>query len=286
MKFWQVVSWNQTEHMVEVAKTAEAVGFDGLILAEHAVMPKHISPAYPYSEDGKPPMSDAMEFADPLITFGATAAVTERMRFMTGVYLLGLRHPLEAAKEIATLAKLSNHRFLLGIGSGWLKEEYELLGVDFHRRGKRLNECIDIVRQLWSGETVTYQGEFFDFEAIQIRPYPDQAVPIMGGGTSPLALKRSAILCDGWYGPGNTVEELPALLDTLKRLREAAGLPWEGFEIVAPIATPLNDDMLSQLEKLGVHGVVNYPFLFGCGSEATLNEKCDYMGAFAQRFID
>lgn len=284
MKFWQVVSWNDTDHMVAIARCAQDLGFEGLILADHPIMPGNIESAYPYSEDGKPPMTDEMEFPDPLITFAAMASVTSSLRMMTGVYLLGLRHPVVAAKDIATLARLSGGRFSLGIGSGWLKEEHDLLGVDFHTRGRRLNESIEVMRHLWRGEPVDYQGEFFNFEQLRIRPYPAQPVPIIGGGTSALALQRAARLCDGWYGPGNTVAELRPLLANLKAYREASALPWQDYEITAPMTEPLTPALCDELTGMGVHGVVNYPFLFGCSSNASLAQKQDYMAQFATRF--
>lgn len=282
MKYWQVVSWNETEHMQAVAESAETLGFEGLILAEHPIMLKHLQPAYPYSGDGVPPMTDDMEFPDPLITFAATAAVTRRLRFMTGVYLLGLRHPLTVAKQIATLARLSNNRFSLGIGSGWMREEHELLGVDFDTRGRRLNESIDIVRKLWEGEAVSHDGDFFQFPATQIRPFPTRQVPIIGGGTSAPALRRSALRCDGWYGPGNQLEELPQHLESLKQMRAQAELPWEGFEITAPLNGPLTPQTAERLAEIGVHGTVNYPFIFGCGVGASIEQKQDYMAAFVE----
>jgi probable F420-dependent oxidoreductase len=285
MEFWQVVSWCETGDLVEVARIAEETGFDGLILAEHVFYPHRVRSVYPYAPDGRSPMSDELEFPDPLIAFAAAAAVTRRLRFMTGVYLLGLRHPVEAARNTATLAVLSGGRFALGVGSGWLAEEYAQLGVDFASRGARLDESIAVLRQLWSGERVSHAGRFFRFEELRVRPAPDRPPPVIGGGLSGPALRRAATLCDGWYGPGNVLADLPPLIARLQALRAAAGLPWDGFRVTAPLLTPLDVASCRALAAMGVHATVNYPFLFGCGAGAPVTVKRRYMEEFAERVI-
>lgn len=283
MKFWQVVSWCETEHLLAVAKKAEELGYEGLILAEHIYYPMQVDSKYLYSKDGSSPQHNGMEFPDPLITFAAIAAVTKRLRMMTGIYVLPLRHPIEVAKNIATLAKLSDDRFSLGIGSGWLKEEFDQFGVDFKTRGRRMDESMDIMRSLWTGEAVTHRGEFFQLQDVQIRPRPNQNIPILGGGISSKALTRSATRCEGWYGPGNTLEELPGILQSLRSQREASGQSWQDYEVIAPLATPLDPASARALEALGVSGTVNYPFLFGIGPGASLADKLAYMEDFSSR---
>jgi len=285
MEFWQVVSWCETGDFVEVARVAEEAGFDGLILADHVFYPHRVDSPYPYAPDGRSPMSDELEFPDPLIAFAAAAAATQRLRFMTGVYLLGLRHPVEVARNTATLAVISGGRFALGVGSGWLAEEYAQMGVDFATRGARLDECITVLRELWRGERVSHAGRFFRFEELRVRPAPPDPIPLVGGGVSGAALRRAATLCDGWYGPGNLLDELPPIVSRLRELRERADLPWEGFRLTAPLLTPLDAAGIRALDAMGVHATVNYPFLFGCGPGTTIAEKTRYMESFAERVI-
>ena len=147
MEYWQVISWCETDHIVEVAQHAEKLGFTGLILAEHIYYPQETTSRYYYSEDGESVQNPEMEFPDPLISFAAAAAVTETLQFMTGIYVVPLRHPIELAKNLATLARLSDNRVHLGLGAGWLKEEFDQFGVDFSTRGARTD--VQKARQIY-----------------------------------------------------------------------------------------------------------------------------------------
>jgi len=285
MQFWQVVSWCETAHFVEVARMAEDCGFDGVIIAEHVFYPEQVSSPYPYSADGRSPMSDTMEFPEPLIAFAAAASVTQRLQFMTGVYLPALRHPLEMARNTATLSVICQGRFRFGIGSGWLREEYEQMGVDFNSRGRRLDESIALWRQLWSGDAVSHHGEFFQLEKLRVRPAAYAPIPVIGGGSSAPALRRAAQLCDGWYGAGNRFEELPAIIARLCELRAASNQDWNSFEIIAPLLDPLDAARCHAMEQLGVHGTVNFPFLFGLGPDSSLASKQRWMEDYAERVI-
>ncbi len=285
MEFWQVISWCETDHIVEVAKHAEAVGMEGLILAEHIYYPRQVESQYFYSDDGVSPQTPDMEFPDPLISFAAAAAHTQRLKFMTGIYVVPLRHPVELAKNLATLARLSNNRVHLGLGAGWLKEEFDQLGVDFATRGSRTDAMIHIMKALWQGEPVSYSDEHFQLDAIQIRPVPDEPVPLIGGGHSAPAMRRAAHLCDGWYGPGNTLAELEEIVPRLYALRAESEYADKPFRIVAPLLEPLTDSVIARMEALGVHATVNYPFLFGCGPGSSLGDKKSYMDNFANQYL-
>ncbi|WP_417765178.1 LLM class F420-dependent oxidoreductase [Spongiibacter tropicus] len=285
MKFWQVISWCETEHLVEVARHAEQLGFEGVILAEHIYYPKRSRSHYFYSEDGRSIQNADMAFPDPLISFAAMASVTQRLKMLTGIYVLPLRHPIEAAKNMATLAVLSDNRFMLGFGAGWLQEEFEQFGVDFHRRGGRLDEMLTIMQALWRGEEVSFHGEHFQLDDVNIRPYPSKPVPLIGGGHSGAALRRAVRSCDGWYGPGNTLAELRTQVPALLQARREAGLPTEGYEVIAPLTEPLTPDAVNEMSALGVTATVSYPFLFGIGPDASLAQKKAYMDDVAARFI-
>ena len=139
MKFWQAVTWAETEQLIEIAKFAEECGFEGLMGGDHALWPNSLEPAYPYSDSGYPPQVEESEYPDQWVSIAAMAASTTTLKFTTGVYILPLRNPIEVAKATATLSILSGGRFILGAGAGWMKEEFDVYAVDFSTRGKRLD---------------------------------------------------------------------------------------------------------------------------------------------------
>jgi probable F420-dependent oxidoreductase len=285
MKFWQMVPWMETEQLVGVAKFAEEVGFEGVMNADHAVYPEVVNAPYPYSPTGKPLMSPDWPYPDAWITIMAMAAATTTLKLSTSVYVLPLRSPFEVAKATGTLAILSNNRFILGAGIGWMKDEFDIYGVDFRTRGKRMNETIEILRLLWAGGMVSYEGEIFGFPALQIAPAPDKTVPIYLGGSSKPALKRIASVADGFIGNGNMPDEVPALLAELQRLRAEAGRAHLPFETVIGLNTPPDLDTFKRLADQGMTSSVSYPFYFSLGMHSSLDDKKRVMEDFARRFI-
>ncbi|MDE0886508.1 MAG: LLM class F420-dependent oxidoreductase [Myxococcota bacterium] len=286
MQFWQSTAFNDPLELPEIAREAERLGFSGLLVSEHLMVPAKFKPDYLYSEDGQPPFTVETPFPDPWVCLAAMAAVTTRIRFCTLVHILPLHHPLEVAKSLATLALYSNNRVVLGAGAGWMKEEFEILGVDFASRGRRFNEMIEVMRLLWQGGPVEYHGEFFDFPAIVQNPAPSKPVPIAIGGASNAALKRAARLGDGWCGAGNSPEEAEEILRKLASLREEAGRENEPFEAIVPLTTEPNPDVLKHLSDLGATGTVSYPFSYTVGPDATLEQKFDAMKQFAEYVIE
>jgi len=285
VKFWQMVPWMETEQLAEVARFAEEVGFEGVMNADHAVYPEVVEAPYPYSPTGKPLMKPDWPYPDAWITIMAMAAVTTRLKFSTSVYVLPLRSPFEVAKATGTLAILTNNRFILGAGIGWMKDEFDIYGVDFHKRGKRMDEMIEILRRLWAGGMVSYKGQMFDFPNLQIAPAPEKSVPIYLGGSSPAALKRIATKADGFIGNGNTPDEAPGLLAELRRLRTEAGRAHLPFETVIGLSTPPDLDTFKRLEEQGMTSGVSYPFYFSLGMRSSIDDKKRVMEDFAKRFI-
>ena len=285
MKFWQMVPWMETEQLVDVAKFAEEVGFDGVMNADHAVYPDVVNAKYPYSPDGKAMMSPEWPYPDAWVTIAAMATATTKLRLSTSVYVLPLRSPFEVAKATGTLAILSNNRFVLGAGIGWMKDEFDIYGVDFATRGKRMNETIEILRNLWAGGMVSYKGEIFDFPALQIAPAPERTVPIYLGGSTPPALRRTALMADGWIGNGNAPEDVPAILAELTRLRRDAGRDHLPFETVVGLTSAPDLDTFKRLEERGMTSGVSYPFYFSLGLRSSLDDKKRVMEDFARKFI-
>lgn len=285
MKFWQMVPWMETEQLVGVAKFAEEVGFEGVMNADHAVYPEVVNAPYPYSPTGKPLMSPDWPYPDAWITIMAMAAATTTLKFSTSVYVLPLRSPFEVAKATGTLAILSDNRFILGAGIGWMKDEFEIYGVDFHKRGKRMDETIEILRKLWAGGMVSYKGEIFDFPNLQIAPAPAKTVPIYLGGSSPAALRRIATMADGFIGNGNMPDEVPGIIGEIQRLRAEAGRSHLPFEFVMGVNTPPDLDTFKRLRDQGMTSGVSYPFYFSLGMHSSLDDKKRVMEDFAERFI-
>ncbi len=285
MKFWQMLTWMEPDQILEVARFAEDLGFEGVMLGDHGVFPQVVKAPYPYSKDGKPPMAPDSWYPDCWATIGAISAVTRRIRFAVSVYVLPLRNVFEVARATGTLALLSNDRFILGAGIGWMKDEFEIYGVDFHTRGKRFDEMLDVLRKLWAGGMVEHHGAQFDFPALQISPAPRKTVPIFTGGSAPVALKRAAEKADGWIGAGNTPAEVPALLAEFKRMRLEANRDHLPFETVIGLSTPPDLATFQRLHAAGMSGGVSYPFAYTAGQHSTLDAKKRVMEDFAKRFI-
>jgi probable F420-dependent oxidoreductase len=299
MKFWQSISWVEADQLTEIAKFAEDVGFHGVITSEHVFLTKETQSHYPYSADGK--MNHALDYAYPdmWVSFGAMAAVTTKLHFSSSVYLLPLRSPLDEAKAAATAALVSNNRVTIGFGVGWQKEEFDAMDVDFHTRGRRTDEMIEVMRKVWAGGVVSHHGEFFNFDKIEMAPLPTQPIPFYCGGKSPAALRRAAYLCEGYIGPGHTLEDAKVLLDELTRLRREAGrdhLPFETIVPVFPPAATSNVDTYKRLRDLGATATFAPPFDIGgldrgktnsgLGRASSLDAKKRTMEWYARNIIE
>ena len=224
-----------------LAHLAEAAGFDSVIAVDHVVYPDTYASTYPYAASGRLPGDCTVSLPDPLIWMAAAMAVTTRLRFMTGVIILPLRHPLVLAKQVATLDHMSGGRIELGIGVGWLKEEFEALGVPFEKRGKRSDEYIAAMRALWAKDGASFSGEFVNFHEVSSNPKPVRgSVPIMIGGHSEAAAKRAGRLGDGFFPSiGSQVDTFP-LFDLVRRTAQATGRDPGAIEMMAgcPDALP------------------------------------------------
>ena len=212
--------------LLEIAAVADELGFDALWLGEHIVLPYGYGSVHPTSSNAghaAAPFSTIIEpdteLLDPWAFLGAVAGATTRLRVATGIYILPLRHPLATARAAATLQELSEGRLVLGVGSGWLREEFEALGVPFEHRGSRFSETIDILRRAWQGGPFAHKGQWFDFELVQVTPRPI-TIPLVLGGNSDRALRRAAETGDGWFSSGlPSFDEAVALHTKLRELR-------------------------------------------------------------------
>ena len=284
MKFWQSLSFTETDQLVPLAQISEEVGFHGVIVSDHVFFPARLDSKYPYAQDGRPPFGPETEWPEPWAAISAMAVATVRLRFATAVYLAALRHPLLVAQSVSTAAALSGDRVALGVGAGWMAEEFAPLGQDFRTRGPRLDEMIEVLRTLWRGGMVEHHGAHYDFGPLQMRPAPKRPVPVYVGGTSGRALRRAA-RNDGWIGAGNDPAEVPALVERLRALRAEAGREGEPFETIVAVTAPPDVDLFRRLEDAGATATINYPLLFTLGPGSTLEQKRGALEQYGSEII-
>jgi len=249
--------------LAAVASAADELGYESVWIWEHLVYPKVIRSKYPYSPDGTPPFADDRTL-DPWVTLGHIAAVTKRIRLGTNIYILPLRNPFITARSVLTVDILSGGRVMLGAGVGWLAEEYELLGEDFHNRGQRAEEIVAVLKALWTQPEPEFHGRFYDFGPVRFEPKPVQKPhpPIIFGGESDAAMRRAAKLGDGWISSGalETPETAAAKVAKLMAWRREAGRQEEPFEITMVGGAWLDLDELRRFEEAGVTRLLMAPW--------------------------
>lgn len=201
-----------------IAGNVEAAGFDSLMIPDHVVMPTETRSWYPFSSDGVPSWDVKTPWNDAIVAMALSAAATERVTIGTGILVLPQRNPVVLAKQLATLDVHSKGRVMLGVGAGWLGEEFEALGVDFATRGARMDESLELMREMWTGEPRPFRGEHFTLpDGVLAYPTPTRHIPIVVGGMSKAALRRAAD-ADGWF----SIQRMDALdVDEIARGVEA-----------------------------------------------------------------
>lgn len=261
---------------LEVCRRAEAAGFESLWGGEHVILPSRIDSKYPYTDDGKIPAEPDTPIPDPLIWLAFAAAAAPTLRLGTCILIVPQRNPLVLAKELATLDRLSGGRVELGLGVGWLREEFEALGVPWERRGARNDEYIDAMRALWAGPHAEFHGDFVDFEPVTCSPRPVQeSIPILVGGDSEAALARAVRVADGYFPGEGDPEQLAALIARLRTAAESAGRDPDSIEINAIFGAQMGDPVrgVEQMREIGVGRVMVPAFFFaGPGGLDRLSE--------------
>lgn len=289
IEFWHTTAWLPSDHLTGVAMAAEAAGFGGVLVHDHVVYPADLGSAYPYQADGEPAWAAATPWTDPWVAMAAMAAVTERIRFGQSIYVFPLRHPVEVAKSAGSVAALSGGRIALGAGVGWMAEEFEMLGEDFHTRGARTDEGIEVCRKLWTGEAVSHEGRFYSFPTVTMSPAPPGGrVPVWIGGHSEPALRRAA-RNDGWIGNAYPLDEADAVLDRLEGHLEANGRRMgDGFEVVMGIYS-LDPADFRRFAERGVTGFLAAPGMMSgdLSGQATagLGERVEAIAAFGEEVV-
>ncbi|WP_375482578.1 TIGR03619 family F420-dependent LLM class oxidoreductase [uncultured Jatrophihabitans sp.] len=245
-------------HYASLAQEAERLGFESVWVPDHLVLPRELPATYLYTADGRAPISADTAVYDPWVLLGGMATVTERIRLATGVYVLPLRHPLITARGVLTVDRLSRGRVTLGAGVGWLKEEFDIVGLDAGTRGRRADEIIPLLRRLWTEEIIEHHGTHYDIPPVHFEPKPFQRpIPIEIGGTSPAALRRAGALGDGWIEIGSTDDaQLRERLAVVLEARRAAGREAEPFLVTAGIDLDDAADIADRRQEIGVHRLV------------------------------
>jgi probable F420-dependent oxidoreductase len=264
---------------LDVCRRAEAAGFESLWGGEHVILPSTIASKYPYSADGKIPAEPDTPIPDPLIWLAFAAAAAPKMRLGTCILIVPQRNPVVLAKELATLDTLSGGRVELGIGVGWLREEFDALGVPWERRGARNDEYIGAMRALWKGPHASFRGEFVSFEPVTCSPRPvNGSIPIIVGGDTDAAIDRVVRLADGYFPGEGDFERLRALVGKLRAAAERAGRDPASIEIHAMFGAQMADPIrgAEQLAALGVSRAMVPAFFFaGPGGLDRLSEFGD-----------
>lgn len=260
------------EGLENLARTAEEVGIESIWTVEHVVVPVDYRSKYPYSETGKMPGPENVPIPDPIVPLAFAAAITKQLRLATGVVILPQRHPLYVAKEMATLDVLSNGRAILGVGIGWLQEEFDAVGIPFKQRAQRTEESIRAIRSLWKSTPEPFNGRFYKWGAVESHPKPTQqpGVPIVVGGHAEGAARRAARLGDGFFPARGELDSLTKLLAILRdECARIARNPRE-IEITSGIggsnatsaSSAMQLDIVHRYEDLGVARLIIAPPAF------------------------
>ncbi len=278
--FANVGPFGQPEHLANLARTAEEAGIESILTVEHVVVPVGYQSRYPYSPEGRMPGPENSPIPDPLLPLAYAAAVTTKLRLGTGVMILPQRHPIYVAKELATLDVLSGGRAMLGVGIGWLREEFDALGIPFSERAPRTEESIRALRSLWKDQPEGFEGNFYRWGPVESNPKPVQprGVPILVGGHVEGAARRAARCGDGYFPVGVDEQALPQRLAALAD--ECGKVGRDPGEIEITSSADVRDlDVVRRFEDLGVSRLVTAPPAF---DPEGLRRS---LGEFAERII-
>jgi probable F420-dependent oxidoreductase len=278
MKVYVSVAFLPTSDVVEIAKAADDLGYDGLGIPDHVINLETLKTPYPYTKDGKRRWEAFTDWPDPWVLIGALATVTTRLRFVTTVYLPAMRDPYSAAKSIGTAALLAGGRLELGIGVGWCEEEFTLMGQRFDRRGKRTDEMLLLMKELWKPGWTEFDGEFYQTPRLEMEPTPPH-IPIYVGGLSDIALRRAA-RHDGWIGDLISTDQAIERVDKVRALRAEKGLSMDDFVVITPLTDAFTPEHYDRARAGGIDGIITMPWMFYSGPQASLDEKIDGMRRF------
>jgi len=285
VKFCASLAFTKTEDYVELAQVAEEHGWDTLVLSDHVVHPEVIASKYPYREDGQRPWEAPDDWPDNWVAMAAMGAVTRTLRFLTGVYVVPMRNPFHLAKSIGTAAVLTDYRVSLGIGLGWMRDEFALLGERFDDRAARTGEMIEVMRKLWTGEMVEHHGRFYDFARLNMRPAVRGPVPLIVGGMTEAALRRAARIGDGWIPHAVPTAQAGDAIAAIRGYRAEYGRASDPLTAIVALTDAFDPDGFRRAEDVGVTHALTTPWMFYGGSHRSLADKRDGLRRFADDVI-
>lgn len=277
--FANILNFGTPDGSIQFAQAAEQAGVESLWTVEHVIYPSSYDSKYPYDPSGQMAMAPDTDLTDPLIWLTWLAANTSSIRLGTGIIILPERNPLVLAKQVGTLDSFSGGRFELGIGVGWLKEEFEALGVPWERRGARTDEYVAVMRELWGGNEVSFDGEFVSFDRVSSNPKPlNGSVPITIGGHSDAAARRAGRIGNGFF-PGKG--DLEHMLGLVRESAEKHGRDANEIEVTWGSGEIMGSDPVAAAEKLkeqGVSRVIVPSLMF-------LNNTEEQLAEFGERVV-
>ncbi|HEX4249511.1 MAG TPA: TIGR03619 family F420-dependent LLM class oxidoreductase [Pseudonocardia sp.] len=287
MRFTYAEAMTDASYYLPLARAAEAAGYTSVTVADSIAYPKDSESTYPYTADGSREFLEDKEFIETFILIAAMGAVTTTLRFTPFVLKLAVRPPVLVAKQAASIAALTGNRLTLGVGISPWPEDFQIMGVPFERRGRRMDECLDVVRGLTRGGYFEFRGEFYDIPAIKITPTPSEPIPLLVGGHSDAALRRAVQRGDGWMHAGGAGPELDTLLDRLNAIRLAEGCADRPMEIHVISLDAYTVDGIKRLEDRGVTDVIvgfRLPYILGPDTEP-LPDKVAHLERYAEKII-
>lgn len=287
MRFTYAEAMTRAEYYAPLAQAAEQAGFTSMTVADSLIYPKESDATYPYTDTGDREFLEDKEFIETMTLCTWLAAKTTTLRFTPFVLKLPVRPPVLVAKQAASVAYLSGNRLGLGIGLSPWPEDFAAMGVPWEKRGKRMDECMDILRGLTSGEFFSYDGEFYSLQSMKQTPAPTERIPLLVGGHADAALRRAVLKGDGWMHAGGDGEELDRLLARLAEIRQAEGDTRDDFEIHVISYDAYDPDGIKRLEDKGVTDCIvgfRVPYIKGPDTEP-LQDKIDHLNRYAEAFI-
>jgi probable F420-dependent oxidoreductase len=287
VRFCYAESMTDPAFYAPLAQAAEEAGYDSMVIPDSICYPAESDSVYPFNPDGTREFLEDKPFLEPFSIIPYLGALTSRLRFITFVLKLPVRHPVLVAKQATSTAVLTGNRLVLGVGTSPWREDYEVLGVPWQRRGQRMDEELAILRGLSAGGFFEYHGAVFDIPSIKISPIPTQPVPVLVGGHGEAALRRAARDGDGWLHGGGKPADLPGLLSRLAELRREHGTDGKPFEVHVISAEAYSLDGIRRLEDEGVTDVIvgfRWPYHTGPDTE-DLQPKLDNLRRYADDVI-
>ncbi len=287
MKFTYHATMCDPDQYLPLALAAEEAGFDGFTFPDSICYPQEGSDVYPYNDDGTRDFLDGVPFLEPFVAIPFLAAHTEKLHFTTSVVKLAVRQPVVVAKQLSTLAVMLGDRFAFGVGISPWPEDFEVCQIPWEKRGKRMDEMMEILNGLMSGDYFSYEGEIFNIPAIKLCPVPTHHVPLLVGGHAKPALRRAARLGDGWVSAGSSLEELQAHIGQIEEFRREYGRDEGQFQYHAMTEAAYSAQGLEDLTAAGVTEVIiafRNPY-DGSADTQSVEEKIGMINWYAENVI-